>query len=249
LPLPDAVALFARRAAAVVPGFAVSDANRGDVTALCLRLDGIPLAIELATVRLRALPLTQLVARLEDRSRILTGGRRTSLPRHQTLRTAIGWSHELCSPQERLLWARLSVFAGSFDLAAVEQVCSGGDLPAEEVVEHLIALVDKSVVLRVDGDDGTGGRYRLLDTIRQYGAEWLVQTGGAAACRRRHRDHHVVLAERFHDRPPPAPRSPCGARRAVPRPAAHRRPGAALPGAAQRPGEYAGRPGVRLRRA
>jgi predicted ATPase/DNA-binding NarL/FixJ family response regulator len=200
LPLPDAVALFARRAAAVVPGFVVSDANRGDVTALCLRLDGIPLAIELATVRLRALPLTHLVARLEDRFRILTGGRRTSLPRHQTLRTAIGWSHELCSPQERLLWARLSVFAGSFDLAAVEQVCSGGDLPAEEVVEHLIALVDKSVVLRVDGGDGTGGRYRLLDTIRQYGTEWLVQTGDAAACRRRHRDHHVALAERFYDR-------------------------------------------------
>jgi predicted ATPase/DNA-binding CsgD family transcriptional regulator len=200
LPVPDAVTLFACRAAAVVPGFAVSGANRDDITALCLRLDGIPLAIELATVRLRALPLTQLVARLEDRFRILTGGRRTSLPRHQTLRTAIGWSHELCSPGERLLWARLSVFAGSFDLPAAEQVCSDGDLPAEEVMEHLIALVDKSVVLRADGDEGTGSRYRLLDTIRQYGAEWLVQTGGAEACRRRHRDHHVVLAERFYDR-------------------------------------------------
>ncbi|MDX6314013.1 MAG: hypothetical protein QOF44_3477 [Streptomyces sp.] len=202
LPVQDAVTLFGRRAAAVVPGFAVTDANRADVLVLCRRLDGIPLAIELATVRLRAIPLDQLTARLEDRFRILGGGRRTSLPRHQTLRTAIGWSHELCSPEERLLWARLSVFAGTFDLAAVEQVCSGGDLPPAAVLEHLIALVDKSVVLRVD--DTTGGkgstRYRLLDTIREYGAEWLAQTDGVLACRRRHRDHHLLLAERFYDR-------------------------------------------------
>jgi len=200
LPVQDAVALFGRRAAAVVPGFAVTEANRADVLVLCRRLDGIPLAIELATVRLRAIPLDQLTARLEDRFRILGSNRaaRTGLSRHQTLRTTIGWSHELCSPQERLLWARLSVFAGTFDLAAAEQVCSGGDLPPAEVLEHLIALVDKSVVLRVDGPGGT--RYRLLDTIREYGAEWLAQSGGTPACRRRHRDHHLLLAERFYDR-------------------------------------------------
>ena len=190
-----AVALFAQRAAAVRPGFALTEATSADVVALCRRLDGIPLAIELATVRLRAIPLDQLAARLEDRFRLLTGGRRTALPRHQTLRTTIGWSHELCSPQERLLWARLSVFAGSFDLAAVEAVCSGGELAPDEVLEQLIGLVDKSVVLRVDEPSGT--RYRLLDTIREYGAEWLAQSGGTEQLRDRHLDHYRSLAADF----------------------------------------------------
>ena len=193
-----AVALFAQRAAAVLPGFALTDTNRSDVLALCRRLDGIPLAIELATVRLRAIPLEQLAARLEDRFRLLTGGRRTALPRHQTLRTTIGWSHELCTPEERLLWARLSVFAGSFDLAAVEQVCAGGELGADEVVEHLIGLVDKSVVLRVDEASG-GTRYRLLDTIREYGGEWLAQTGAETEVRLRHLAHYRARVARFRD--------------------------------------------------
>ena len=191
-----AVALFAQRAAAVVPGFALTDANRADVLALCRRLDGIPLAIELATVRLRAIPLDQLAARLDDRFRLLTGGRRTALPRHQTLRTTIGWSHELCSPPERLLWARLSVFAGTFDLTAVEAVCSGGDLlQPDDVLEQLIGLVDKSVVLRVD--TGTGTRYRLLDTIREYGAEWLTQLGEDERTGQRHFDHYRARARAF----------------------------------------------------
>ncbi|MFC1435073.1 LuxR C-terminal-related transcriptional regulator [Streptacidiphilus sp. N1-3] len=194
-----AVALFAQRAAAVLPGFRLTEANRGDVLALCRRLDGIPLAIELATVRLRAIPLEQLAARLEDRFRLLTGGRRTALPRHQTLRTTIGWSHELCTPEERLLWARLSVFAGSFDLAAVEQVCAGGELDPDEVVEHLIGLVDKSVVLRVD-EPSEGTRYRLLDTIREYGGEWLAQTGEEPGVRARHLDHYRAAVGRFRAR-------------------------------------------------
>ncbi len=219
LPVPplgdvDAVELFAQRAAAVVPDFEVTDANRADVLALCHRLDGIPLAIELATVRLRALPLAQLAARLEHRFQVLTGGRRSAtLPRHQTLRTAIDWSHELCSPQEKLLWSRLSVFAGSFDLTAVEEVCSddsdasegsaapdgsgsgGGPLPREEILEHLIGLVDKSVVLR-DGDEGA--RYRLLDTIREYGAD---KCGAAERerCGRRHRDHYLGRVSYFFE--------------------------------------------------
>ncbi|MBZ4015416.1 LuxR C-terminal-related transcriptional regulator [Streptomyces purpurogeneiscleroticus] len=209
-----AVALFAQRAAAVVPGFTVTAANRPDVVALCRRLDGIPLAVELAAVRLRAIPLTQLVARLEGRFEVLTGGRRAVvLPRHQTLRTAIGWSHELCTPAERVLWARLSVFAGSFDLAAAEDVCAGGDLPADEVVEHLIGLVDKSVVLRTDGEEageaegaangagaGDGSRYRLLDTIREYGAEWLEKAGEAKEFRGRHFAYYRRLGDRFHAR-------------------------------------------------
>ncbi|MEV0091385.1 LuxR C-terminal-related transcriptional regulator [Streptomyces sp. NPDC050738] len=187
----DAEALFAQRAAAVVPGFTVDDTNRADVLALCRRLDGIPLAIELATVRLRAIPLAQLTARLEHRFRVLTGGRRSAaLPRHQTLRTAIDWSHELCSAEERLLWARLSVFAGPFDLTAVEEVCSGEGLPRDEIIEHLIGLVDKSVVLR-DSEDGS--HYRLLDTIREYGSDQCAaMEGEQERCRRLHRDHFLA---------------------------------------------------------
>ncbi|MFC6066665.1 ATP-binding protein [Streptomyces ochraceiscleroticus] len=191
----DAVRLFAQRAAAVRSGFTVDDRNRAAVGALCRRLDGIPLAIELATVRLRALSLDQLVSRLDSRFRLLTGGNRTALPRHQTLRTAIGWSHELCSPEERLLWARLSVFAGYFDLTAVEEVCADTELPADEILESLIGLVDKSIVLRLDDESGTC--YRLLDTIREYGEEWLTELGEARALRARHRDHYLAMAEEF----------------------------------------------------
>ena len=207
----DAIALFAQRAAAVVPGFTVDAHNRGSVLALCKRLDGIPLAIELATVRLRALPLEQLAARLEQRFQVLTGGRRSAaLPRHQTLRTAIDWSHDLCSAQERLLWARLSVFAGSFDLTAVEEVCAddedgqedsesnggkGNGLARDEILEHLIGLVDKSVVLR-DGDEGA--RYRLLDTIREYGGDRCTPTERERS-RRRHRDHYLGRSSYFFE--------------------------------------------------
>ncbi len=191
----DAALLFTQRAAAIVPGFRITDDNRDDVQALCRRLDGIPLAIELATVRLRAIPLDQLAARLEDRFRVLTGGRRTALPRHQTLRTAIGWSHELCSPEERLVWARLSVFAGTFDLSAAEKVTAGGDIYQEEVIELLISLVDKSIVLRVDAPSGV--RYRLLDTMREYGAEWLERTGEQEATSNRHLAHYAETAAAF----------------------------------------------------
>jgi len=223
-PATDAVRLFEERAAAVVPGFRVTEADRPEVERLCRRLDGVPLAIELATVRLRALPLAQLTTLLEDRFRLLTGGRRAMLPRHQTLRTAIGWSHELCSPAERLLWARLSVFAGSFDVTAAEEVCSGGALPAEDVMETLIGLVDKSVVQCLHappyaggpfapepvpspidgagaGDDvlapGSTGRYRLLDTLREFGADWLDRLGETVAVRARHRDRYQAQAEGF----------------------------------------------------
>ncbi|WP_342668230.1 ATP-binding protein [Streptomyces violens] len=199
LPLDAAVELFVQRAAVVAPGFAVTDANRCEIEALCRRLDGIPLAIELATVRLRALSLGQLVALLEDRFRVLTGGRRSALPRHQTLRTAIDWSHDLCTYAERLLWARLSVFAGSFDLPAVERVCAGGALPADCVVETLIGLVDKSVVVRIDEPDQEDPRYRLLDTLREYGADRLPERGEEGACRKRHLDHYRALAERLED--------------------------------------------------
>ncbi|NEB76894.1 LuxR family transcriptional regulator, partial [Streptomyces sp. SID14478] len=192
----DALELFVQRASSVVPDFTVTDANRGQLAALAARLDGIPLALELAAVRLRAVPLAQLVERLGQRFEVLTGGRRTALTRHQTLRTAIGWSHELCTPQERLVWARLSVFAGSFELTAAEVVASGGELSAEEVLECLIGLVDKSVVQRI-GENGS--RYRLLDTIREYGAEWLEESGQATAVRRRHFAYYRDLGRRYWD--------------------------------------------------
>ncbi|HEU5157173.1 MAG TPA: AAA family ATPase [Streptosporangiaceae bacterium] len=191
----DALVLFAERAAAVVPGFAVTEDNWAEVAAACRRLDGIPLAIELAVVRLRALSLEQMVSLLEDRFRLLTSGPCTALPRHQTLRTAIGWSHELCAPEERLLWARLSVFAGDFDLTAVQRICASGDLAAEDIPCCLADLVDKSIVTRVESDLGT--RYRLLDTIRDYGREWLVAVGEENEYRARHRDFYCAMAQQF----------------------------------------------------
>ncbi len=190
----DAVTLFGLRATAAVPGFAVTDANRADVLRLCRRLDGIPLAIELATVRLRALPLDQLAGRLDERFRLLTGEHRPGPPHHQTLHAATQWSHDLCTPAERLLWARLSVFVGSFSTEAAEQVCSGGALARLDVIETLIGLVDKSVVLRVD-EGGT--RYRQLDSIREFGAERLAMSGEQPALRDRHIDCYLGRAADF----------------------------------------------------
>ncbi|MFI9320739.1 ATP-binding protein [Kitasatospora aureofaciens] len=191
-PLPDAVRLFADRARAVVPSFEVTEANAEAVGLLCRRLDGIPLAVELAAGRLRALSVEQITARLDDRFRLLTGGSRTALPRHQTLRTTIGWSHELCTVQERLLWARLSVFAGGFDLEAAEYVCAGEGIEAEEVLDLLDELVAKSVVLREESDVGIG--FRLLDTLREYGGHWLRATGEEQRLLRRHRDWYLGVA-------------------------------------------------------
>lgn len=188
----DALRLFAERAAAVRPGFRLTDRTRGPAEELCRRLDGIPLALELAAGRLRALSTEQVLQRLDDRFRLLTGGSRSALARHQTLRTAIGWSHELCAPEQRLLWARLSVFAGQFDLEAVEYICSGPDLPADSLLDVLSGLLAQSVVLREDSAVGT--RYRMLDTVREYGADWLTATGDTDRLRRRHRDWFLGLA-------------------------------------------------------
>jgi predicted ATPase/DNA-binding CsgD family transcriptional regulator len=190
----DAVELFAQRAAAADPGFAVTTANRADVIRLCRRLDGIPLAIELATVQLRAVPLHQLAGRLERRFLQLTGGRRVTLPHHQTLRATTQWSFDLCSPAEQLLWTRLSVFAGTFDIPAAEAVCAGGELAREDVLPALIGLVDKSVVLRAEED---GGGYRLLDTIAEFGAELLAASGDQAGRQDRHISYFRALAADF----------------------------------------------------
>ncbi|MFJ7198243.1 MULTISPECIES: ATP-binding protein [unclassified Streptomyces] len=188
----DAMLLFTERAVAVRPDFRLTDDNRVTTRELCRRLDGIPLALELAAGRLRALSTEQVLQRLDDRFRLLTGSNRSAPARHQTLRTAIGWSHELCAPEQRLLWARLSVFAGQFDLEAVEYICSGTDLPAESVLDVLSGLLAQSVVLREDSAQGT--RYRMLDTVREYGAEWLAATDDTDRLRRRHRDWYLGLA-------------------------------------------------------
>ncbi|MFJ5868947.1 ATP-binding protein [Streptomyces parvus] len=188
----DAVELFTERARGVRPGWEPATDERATVLELCHRLDGIPLALELAAGRLRALSVEQVLLRLDDRFRLLTGGRRGAPPRHQTLRTAIGWSHELCTPEQRLLWARLSVFAGQFDLEAAEYICGGAGLPADAVLDVLDELIAQSVVEREDGP--AGARYRLLDTVSEYGAQWLAAAGDAQRLRRRHRDWFLGLA-------------------------------------------------------
>jgi predicted ATPase/class 3 adenylate cyclase/DNA-binding CsgD family transcriptional regulator len=163
---------------------------------VCRRLDGIPLAIELATARLRVMSATELDARLDERFTLLTGGSRVARPRQQTLRAMVDWSWELLTAAERAVLARLSVFAGGFGLAAAEAVAAGPEVPAGEVAGHLGALVDKSLVQF--GDTGSGpGRYRLLETVRQYAASQLDALGPAAtgAARLAHRDYYLALAE------------------------------------------------------
>ncbi|MFD7711228.1 ATP-binding protein [Streptomyces sp. NPDC059786] len=200
LPVPDdAVALFADRAAAADPGFVLDEAATATATAVCERLDGIPLAIELAAARLGELSLDELHGRLGERLPtaldILTSdaveGPVEGPARHRTLRTAIGWSHELCAPLERLLWARLSVFAGGFHMTAVEEICTGGPLSAEAVDDLLARLVEQSIVLphRTDPE-----RFRLPDTVREFGADWLRELGEEQRVRLLHRDHYRRLA-------------------------------------------------------
>ncbi|MFE6776031.1 ATP-binding protein [Streptomyces sp. NPDC057702] len=191
---PDAVELFTDRAAAVRPGFTAA-AGREVVSEVCRRLDGVPLAIELAAAQLRTLSLEQVLSRLEDPLRLLTGDGHSAPDRHRSLATAIGWSHELCTAAERLLWARLSVFDGGFDLDAVEYVCSGADLPADEVLSALTGLVAHSVVVRDDPAAHVGqARYRLLRPVRAYGARWLAELGETERLRGRHRDWYLGLA-------------------------------------------------------
>ena len=188
----EALALFEERAAAVVPGFALDKDNETAVARLCRRLDGLPLAIELAAVRLRVLSIDDLLVHLQDRFRLLTSGNRAAPSRHRTLRAAVQWSFDLCSELERTLWARLSVFAGGFDLAAAEDVCADDGLPHQEVFTGVAGLVDKSLLVR--GEDAGVARYRMLDTIRQYGREQLAG-GEEVVVRRRHRDHYLRLCE------------------------------------------------------
>ncbi len=191
LEIPVAARLFAERAATVVPGFVVDASNVDAVTRVCQRLEGIPLALELAAVRLRVLTVTDLAARLEDRFALLVEGGRTAPARHRTLRATVDWSHDLCTPAEQLLWARLAIFTGSFDLAAAEVVCSDAELPREAILDTLAGLIDKSIVNAEQG--ATRARFRLLETVREYGLARLTELGAEQLLRERHRDCYLQL--------------------------------------------------------
>ncbi|MET7803338.1 AfsR/SARP family transcriptional regulator [Micromonospora chersina] len=182
-----AVRLFADRAGAVRPDFAVDAATVGPVVRICRALDGMPLAIELAAARLRTMTAAQVDTRLDDRFRLLTGGSRTALPRHQTLRAVVDWSWDLLDDTERALWRRLAVFAGGATLEAVERVCA-----APDALDGISALVDKSLVVAGGTDEP---RYRMLETIREYGLDRLAEAGEADAVRRAHAAEYLALAE------------------------------------------------------
>jgi predicted ATPase/class 3 adenylate cyclase len=190
----EAVRLFIERAVAALPTFAVTNQNAPAVAQLCWRLDGIPLAIELAAARVRMLTVEQIAARLDDRFRLLTGGSRTALRRQQTLQAAIDWSYQLLSEEERLLLQRLAVFAGGWTLEAAEAVGVGASIEGADVLDLLGALVDKSLV--VAEGQGAHERYRLLETIRQYAGEKLLEAGEVGPIRDQHRDWYVGLAAR-----------------------------------------------------
>ncbi|WP_232376158.1 ATP-binding protein [Amycolatopsis aidingensis] len=191
----EGVQLLVDRATAVVPSFAITEKNAADVTRLCQALDGLPLAIELAAVRLRSLSVRQLADRLDNRFTLLTGGRRAGPSRHATFQALIDWSHELCTEPERILWARTSVFSGSFGLDAAEEVCSGDGLDRHAVLDVLDGLLDKSILLRQERDGVV--RYRMLEPVRQYGEDRLHSAGDLARMRRRHRDWYLELARDF----------------------------------------------------
>ncbi|MDR7522095.1 MAG: tetratricopeptide repeat protein [Armatimonadota bacterium] len=188
-----AARLFIERAVLSNPAFAVDETNAGAIAQVVQRLDGIPLAIELAAARVRVLPVGQIARRLDDRFRLLTGGGRGGLAHHQTLRAAVDWSYDLLSPEERALFRRLSVFAGGFTLEAAEAVCTGEGGDSSDVLDFLTRLVDKSLV----GTESIAGdlRYRMLETIRQYSRERLAEADEADAIRQRHLTWYLAAAE------------------------------------------------------
>ncbi len=188
----EAIELFIDRARRARPDFTITDDNATTVAEICRRLDGMPLAIELAAARVRALSLAEILEGLHDRFRLLTGGARTAVRRQQTLRASVDWSHALLTEPERVLFRRLAVFLGGFDLDAAQAVAGGGDVERFQVLDLLTLLVDKSLV--VADDSGGRTRYRLLETVRQYAAEKLGESGEADAVRSRHRDHYTAMA-------------------------------------------------------
>jgi len=195
----EAMRLFLDRAASTAPRFALTPANAPSVVQICQRLDGIPLALELAAARLRMLSVEQLAARLDDAFRLLTGGSRTALPRHQTLQALIDWSYDLLPPSEQTLLRRVAVFAGGWTLEAAESVCAGDGLEQASVADLLGRLIDKSLVL-VSETAGVA-RYQLMETVRQYAQAKLAASGEADEVRRRQAEHYAAWAEGNFDLP------------------------------------------------
>jgi non-specific serine/threonine protein kinase len=187
----EALRLLVERAVAVAPGFALTEENAGAAGDICRRLDGLPLAIELAAVRLASMSPGDLLARLDDRFRLLAAGRDARPGRGQALRAAVDWSHDLLGPQEQILWRRLSVFAGGFGLAAAEAVCAGAELDREQIAGLIGHLVDASILTMAQG--GRHGRYRMLETVRLYGLERLRQAGEDRELARRHATWYAEL--------------------------------------------------------
>lgn len=201
LPLADdAIELFTDRARRARPEFVVTEDNIGSVEEICRRLDGMPLAIELAAARVRALSLRQIVESLHDRFRLLTGGARTAVRRQQTLRASVDWSHALLTEPEQVLFRRLAVFAGGFDLDAAQTVGARSEVESYQLLDQLSLLVDKSLVVASETstetgiETGAGMRYRLLETVRQYAQEKLGESGEADQVRTRHRDYYTATA-------------------------------------------------------
>jgi predicted ATPase/DNA-binding CsgD family transcriptional regulator len=188
----EAIELFADRARHARPDFVVDEGNATAVAEICRRLDGVPLAIELAAARVRVLSVTDILDTLHDRFRLLTGGARTAVRRQQTLRASVDWSHALLTEPERVLFRRLAAFMGGFDLNAAQSICGGADVERYQVLDQLALLVDKSLVTA--DESGSRTRYRLLETVRQYALEKLGESGEADAVRTRHRDHYTSMA-------------------------------------------------------
>jgi predicted ATPase/class 3 adenylate cyclase/Flp pilus assembly protein TadD len=191
LPQCEAIQLFVERAIAAVPGFKVTERNASAIAQICRRLDGVPLALELAAARVRALPVEQIAARLDDRFRLLTGSSRITVPRHQTLRQTIDWSHDLLADDERAVLRRVAVFVGSCSLDAAEAICSGEPVEPHAVLDILSRLVDKSLLIAET--EATEARYRQLETIRQYARDRLLESGETTAALRRHRDWFLAM--------------------------------------------------------
>ena len=188
-----AVRLFVERARQHKPSFAVDEREAPALAELVARLEGIPLALELAAARLRSLALGEINARLQDRYKLLTGGGRTLLARQQTLRALVDWSYDLLSEHEQVLLQRLSSFAGGCDLRAVEEVCGAEPLAPEDIVDLLASLVDKSLVLPEEGGEGT--RYRMLETIRDYARLKLIESGDMDGASSRHCNYYFAMAK------------------------------------------------------
>ena len=189
----EAIRLFVDRATAMSGGFVLTPENAAAVAGICARVDGMPLAIELAAARTHVLPLDQILLRLDNMFRLLTTGGRTSIPRHRTLRATLDWSYDPLPASEQMLLRRLSVFAGGFTLAAVEDVCVGEGLPREEILDTLSQLVDKSLVVAHSSD--VNARYRMQETVRLYGGNRLAESGEASEIRARHCEFFLILAE------------------------------------------------------